>query len=140
MPWKQTNTMSERGKFVLEWERRWEAAKGGRVDVAELCRMFGVSRQTGHLWLRRYRDAGHDLSAMEDRSRKPLHLPHAVSPAIEDLVVDARKAHPRWGPRTLRRWLVDRFPGQPLPSPSCMANIFKRRGLTVPKRKRRPRG
>jgi transposase InsO family protein len=59
---------------------------------------------------------------------------------MEDLVVDARKAHPRWGPRTLRRWLVDRHPAQPLPSPSCMANILKRRGLIMPKRKRRRRG
>ena len=140
MPWKKTDDMSERCKLVLEWERRWEAAEGGRVDVAELCRMFGVSRQTGHLWIRRYRLAGHDLGAMRDRSRRPLHLPHAVSPATEDLVVAARKAYPRWGPRTLRRWLADHYPAQPLPSASCMANILKRRGLTVPKRKRRARG
>jgi hypothetical protein len=40
--------MTERAKLVLEWDRRWDEAEGGRVDVAELARLFGVSRQT---WL-----------------------------------------------------------------------------------------
>ncbi len=30
---------------------------GGQVNVAELCRVHGVSRETGHLWIRRLRDA-----------------------------------------------------------------------------------
>jgi len=40
-------TMKERTKFVLEWERRWNEAEGGRVNMAKLCRMFGVSRNDG---------------------------------------------------------------------------------------------
>ncbi len=51
MPWAETNAMNERSKFVLEWERRWKAGQG-RVDVAELCRMRGVSRTTGYKWIR----------------------------------------------------------------------------------------
>ena len=46
MPWKATNPLKERTNFVLEWERRWNEAEGGRVNLAELCRMFGVSRQS----------------------------------------------------------------------------------------------
>ena len=38
MPWKATDAMKERVSFVLEWERRWNEAQGGRVDLAELCR------------------------------------------------------------------------------------------------------
>jgi short-subunit dehydrogenase len=37
--------MKERAKLVLEWDRRWDEG-GGPVDVAELARLFGVSRQT----------------------------------------------------------------------------------------------
>jgi len=44
--------MTERAKVVLEWERRWNDAEGGRVDVAELARLFGVSRQTAYAWIR----------------------------------------------------------------------------------------
>jgi len=45
--------MKERTKFVLESERRWNEAEGGPVNMAELCRMFGVSRQTGYTWVER---------------------------------------------------------------------------------------
>jgi hypothetical protein len=36
MPWSQTNVTKERVKFVLEWERRWQATHGGRVDGTEV--------------------------------------------------------------------------------------------------------
>ena len=36
--------MQERVKFVLEWESRWEGGEG-RLNFAELCREFGMSRQ-----------------------------------------------------------------------------------------------
>jgi hypothetical protein len=45
MPWKETDALSERARFALEWKRRWEATEGERVEMAELCRVFGVSRQ-----------------------------------------------------------------------------------------------
>ena len=47
MPWKETDAMNERVRLVMEWERRWTLAEGGQVDVAELCRRFGVSCQAG---------------------------------------------------------------------------------------------
>jgi putative transposase len=40
-------SMKERVKFVLEWERRWKAG-AGRLNFAELCREFGISRQVGY--------------------------------------------------------------------------------------------
>ena len=52
--------MKERVKFVLEWEKRWDAGEG-RLNFAELCREFGISRQVGYGWLARYRKAKHDL-------------------------------------------------------------------------------
>ena len=39
--------MKERVKFVLEWEKRWDAGEG-RINFAELCREFGISRQVGY--------------------------------------------------------------------------------------------
>jgi len=68
MPWKATDAMKERTKFVLEWERRWNEAEGGPINMAELCRMFGVSRQTGYTWVGRYREGDHELVAVEERS------------------------------------------------------------------------
>ena len=116
MPWKETDAVQEKVRFALEWERRWEAAKGGRVDVAELCRRFGISRQTGYVWIKRFSDAGHDLRALEEKSKRPLTSPAAIELEMEDLVVAARKLHPRWGPRKLRAWLQHRYPGSCFPS------------------------
>ena len=130
--------MKERVKFVLEWERRWNEARGGRVDFSELCRRFGVHRDTGYYWLKRYRDANHDVRALEERSRRPKTSPTAIAEETQDLVVAARKTYPRWGPRKLRGWLVDRFPNKSFPSPSCIGDILKRRGLVrVPRRRKR---
>jgi transposase InsO family protein len=139
MPWSETNPMSERVKFVLEWEKRWQACQGGRVDVAELCRVFGVSRDTGYRWLRRYVEANHDVRALEERSRRPRHSPTQVPAEMQDLIVQARKARPRWGPRKLHAWLTDRHPGRQFPSASTFTNILKRNGLTTPKRRGRRR-
>jgi len=41
MPWKASSPMEERAKFVLEKE--WD-----ELNMAELCRRYGISRQTGY--------------------------------------------------------------------------------------------
>ena len=58
MPWSTTDAAKERVKFILEWEKRWDAGEGV-TDISELCREFGISRETAYVWLRRYRTAGH---------------------------------------------------------------------------------
>jgi transposase InsO family protein len=39
--------IKEKANLVLEWERRWQEAQGGAVDMAELCRKYRVSRPPG---------------------------------------------------------------------------------------------
>jgi putative transposase len=139
MPWKETDTMKERVQFALAWEERWRGAKGGRVNLSELCRASGISRETGYYWLRRYQEANRDVRALEGRSRRPLTTPTAVSEEMQDFVCGVRKLYPHWGPRKLQAWLVDKYPGQVFPSPSTMGEILKRRGLVRPRRRRRRR-
>jgi transposase InsO family protein len=138
MPWEATDPLKERTKFLLEWERRWNEAAGGLVNLAELCRMFGVSRPTGYAWIKRYQAARHELAAaVKERSRRPKTSPTAISEELADLIVEARKRHPKWGPRKLRAWLVELNPGKQIPSASVMAKVLKRRGMTTPRRRRR---
>jgi transposase InsO family protein len=138
MPWKATDPVKERTKFLLEWERRWNEAQGGPVNLAELCRIFGISRPTGYAWIERYRAARLDLAmAIQERSRKPKTSPTAISDEMADLIVQARKQYPKWGPRKLRARLVELNPGKYVPSASVMAKVLKRRGLTTPRRRRR---
>lgn len=137
MPWKATDMTKERTKLVLEWERRWIEAEGGFVNMAELCRLFGVSRQTGYTWVARYREAGRKVSAVRELSRRPKTSPTAISAEVEDVIVEARKRWPTWGPRKLRTRLVEANPGVAVPSASVMSKVLKRRGLTQPRRRRR---
>jgi transposase-like protein len=64
MPWKEQRAMSLKLQFV---ERA--VLKGS--NLTELCREFGVSRQTGHKWLRRYRELG-PLGLVEHDQRRIL--------------------------------------------------------------------
>ena len=138
MPWSETSMSKERVRFVLEWERRWNENEGV-VNLSELCREFGISRECGHKFVRRYVDGGRDLRAVEERSRRPHHSPTAVDERMQDIVAAGRKEKPKWGPVKLRAWLMGRYPGIPFPSASTIAAILKRRGL-VRAAKRRRRG
>jgi transposase InsO family protein len=138
MPWSRTNPLKERVKFALEWERRWNAGEG-RMNLSELAREFGISRQAAYRWIARYRDAGHDVAALAERSHRPHHCPHQIAPEMEDVIVAARKYRPTWGPRKLRAYLVDRNPGISFPSESAIAAILERNGLTSLRRRKRRR-
>lgn len=138
MPWSRTNPSKERVKFALEWEKRWDAGEG-RMNLSELCREFGISRETGYVWLRRYRAAGHKVEALAERSHRPHTMPNQVPQDVVDLIVAARKYRPRWGPRKLRAHLIDCNPGFEFPSASTFAAILKRNGLTELRRRKRRR-
>src|SRR5262245_65795192 len=67
---------------------------GGRVG--EVAFQFGVSRQSVHAWLVRYRDGG--LEALSDRSHRPRSCPHQAPPEVEAAVCRLRRDHPGGGP------------------------------------------
>jgi transposase InsO family protein len=136
MPWKETDVLKERVKFILEWEKRFDATRG-EVNFAELCREFGISRPCGYKWIQRYRKAGDRLDAVRELSRKPHHSPTATPTETEDFVVLARKRFPKWGPKKLHSFLLERYPTREWPSLSAIGIIIKRRGLVRTPRKRR---
>lgn len=127
--------MRERIKFILEWERRWHE-KEGRVNMTALCLEFGISRECGYKWLRRYRQGGEDIEALREGSRRPRTSPTATTEKMVDVIVRTRKKYPYWGPKKLHTWLLPRF-GAELPSASTIGDILKRHGLTRPRRRRR---
>jgi transposase InsO family protein len=129
---KKRYTRLFRQQFVETWFRAKEDC-----TLIEHCERFGVPRATAYEWLERYRALG--TRGLEDQSSAPRYSPHATKPEIIDLIVDARRQHPTWGPRKLRAWLDEAFPWElELPAPSTIGDILKRRGL-VASRKRRAR-
>src|SRR5262249_25289276 len=91
MAWRTASVEGQRLDFVFL------ASLPGAL-VSELCRRFGISRQTGHLWLRRFR-AGELVLA--DRSRRPRVSPDRSPAALEACVLAVRDAHPAWGARKI---------------------------------------
>ena len=127
MPFAATDPVLERAKLVALYNE-------GLYSVSELAARFGVSRPTVYTWLERYRDGGAD--ALTDRSHARRMQSHQTPPEVERLIVEAREAHPSWGPRKLLPYLAGRHPDVALPAASTAGAILARHGLT---KKRRPR-
>src|SRR5579859_5186249 len=123
MPWKECRAMSEKVQFV---ER---AEKGERV--AALCREFGVSRETGHKWIKRFKEGGYE--ALQEQSRRPKTTPLATGEELVMATLEARHAHPRWGPYKLHILLRRRFREQ-TPSKRTIARILHRANLVRERR------
>lgn len=119
MPWKESSVVEERLRFVVRAH-----ARDGKLK--DLCREFGISRQTGHLWLKRYRSEG--SAGMKDRSRRPLHSPNKTAAALESAVVSLRQRRPDWGAAKLARMLVGQTPTATLPA-RTVHRILERHGL-----------
>jgi transposase InsO family protein len=101
-----------------------------------VARRNGVSRQTLHTWLRHYANGG--LAALADKSSKPESCPHQMAPVVEAKVVELRRAHPRWGPRSIRTQLAkDGF--SPVPGRSSIYRTLVRHHLLEPTQRKRSR-
>ena len=111
-----------------------EQASRPRANIAALCRQHGISRQTGHKWLKRYQEVGYE--GLEDQSRRPKSAPLATGEEIVAALLAARAKHPRWGPRKLVRLLGRQF-GELAPSERTIARVLERFGQVRQRRKRR---
>jgi transposase-like protein len=81
-------------------EQRYDAVKevlDGGGTVTEVAERYGVTRQSLHNWLRRYRERG--MAGLVDRSKRPRSCPHRTPARAELKVIELRREHPRWGPR-----------------------------------------
>lgn len=129
MPWKVSHLMSERMEFVAR------LSKGERMT--DLCEELGISRKTGYKFWRRYQEKG--VVGLEDASRAPKRVRAKTNAAMEELLVQARKAHNSWGGRKLKDVLETKQPGLRLPAASTITAVLKRHGLIkARKRRRRP--
>lgn len=128
MPWLKASPVSERVRFVMDYEDNF-------YSMTELCERYGISRTTGYKWVNRHLEVG--IDCLGDRSRAPHSCPHKTPQEVMDLICEARRAHTTWGPRKLLPWLARRHPGLTWPAPSTVSALFAREGLVPPRRRRR---
>lgn len=125
-----TRPVNDRLKFVA-------AQQDGLYSMAELCRRYGISRQTGYKWVRRYE--AHGVEGLKEGSHIPHTCPHRTASEFADALIEARRAHPTWGPRKILPWLLRKRPELEgaLPAASTVGDLFRRNGLVEPRRRRR---
>lgn len=105
------------------------------ATVTDVARRYGVDRTTIHRWLVRYANEG--LGSLENRSCKPERCSHQIPAEIEVRIIQLRRAHPGWGPRTILSALrkeLDRPPSR-----SSIYRCLVRHRLIDPKPRRRRR-
>ena len=128
MPWLETDPVTERKRFILEW-------LSSGLSVAELCRRHDISRKTGYKWIARYEVEGPD--GLLDRSHQTLDCPHATPDFVLDEACRIRTSRRQLiGAMKVRNQLLTEHPEWPVPSRQALHAHFQRRGL-VPKRRRR---
>ncbi len=120
MPWKETDVVRERVKFVV-------LAAQEAANLSRLCRQFGVSRSTGYRWLGRYLETG-SFCDLTNRSRRPRSSPSRTAVWVEDAVSELRR---KWGDGARKLQLALKARGINLSEPT-INRIIRRRGLIRP--------
>jgi transposase InsO family protein len=118
-------------------EQRYRAVLevGIGVPVTEVAERYGVSRQSVHTWLRRYRQEG--IAGLEDRSHQVHNHPWRIPAEVEQAICELRRGHPKWGPRRLVFEMDRRGFGQV--TRSTVYRTLVRNALVEPKSRRRRR-
>lgn len=117
--------MSQRAQFLSEWT--WQ-----RMSRTALCATFGISRQTGYKWARRYREE----RSSEEKSRRPHSHPKTTPKKLVERILSLRRRFPLWGPVPIRAHLVELWPDTTWPSASTIGAVLKRHGLVKARRMR----
>lgn len=129
MPWKVSEPVDERMRFVVAYQ-------SDLYSMTALCAAYGISRRVGYKWIRRFESEG--VAGLLDRSRAPKRSPQRMDSAVEQLLLQTREAHPSWGPRKILSWLAARHRElpEPLPAASTAGDLFRRKGLVSPRKRR----
>lgn len=128
MPWKETNVMNEKVKFISAWLTH-------EFSITDLCKRFNISRYTGYTLIKRYELEG--LPGLEERSRAHYSHPDKTNEETTDFILKAKTRYQHWGPRKLKLWLEIEFPERKWPAASTIGDILKRHGLVKERKKRK---
>jgi putative transposase len=130
VPWKVESVVDARKSFIGDWlEKKHELPFGA------ICAQHGITRQLGYKWVARFQDGG--MANLVDRSRAPVHRPHATSAEVVDAIVALRMRFTHFGPRKIRTVLAGQRPDVHWPAPSTIGDVLKNHGLVSERKHRR---
>jgi transposase InsO family protein len=126
---------------VTAMDIRTATALAGQVEnVAAFCRKQQISRQTFYKWQHRFGDEG--LAGLQERSRRPHHLPGQTDAVVEEAVLRKRKqlieSGCDHGPQSIV-WALERDGTAGVPSRATVWRILTRHGVIDPQPQKRPK-
>jgi transposase InsO family protein len=124
MPWREGTRVSERAEMVEKWG-------SGDYSVAELAEIFGVSRPTVYLWIKRS-----ESGELEDRAPIAHSCPHRTDERVAERIVATKRRWTEFGPKKVIQRLQLEEPLVQWPAPSTASRILEEHQLV---KKRRPR-
>jgi len=128
MPWKETDAMSEKYKFVL-------LCQEPGANISQICQEYGVGRSTGNKWLRRYRKAG--VTGLLERSRRPLSSTLEISAEVICQISLLSDGPRKPKAKRIHAQLKRNLPIEQVPSMSTVHRVLVRLGRVEHRRKRR---
>src|SRR5690242_4312755 len=131
MPWKSITLVQARRRFV-------KLVLEDQKPVAQACRIFRISRKTGHKWMSRF--LAHGGRGLHNRTCRPRNSPRLTGRAWLRRIRSVRRRHRRWGARKIRAYLRRYFPRQNLPAVRTITRWLQRWKLTRRRHRRRTPG
>src|SRR5262249_40810767 len=127
MSWKALCRVARRLQFV-------KLALKAHESMSRLCRSFGISRNNGYKWKRRFEQEG--CRGLEDRTSRPHHSPQRTDRKWLTRIRRLRRSHRSWGSRKLKARLLKEYPGQVPPSSRTIGKWLKKMKLSRRVRRR----
>jgi putative transposase len=131
MPWKETDIMELRIRFIQDWLTRTHS-------VVDLCALYGISRKSAYKWIDRYMTDGPDWA--RERSHQAYVVHNKTPPQVEQALLQMRALHGSWGARKLLHKVAQQHPLWALPHQSTVCELLKRNGLITATPRRRAIG
>ena len=129
MPWKETNKMKEKEKFIQEMLKQEKPFK-------HLCAEFGISEKTGHKWKNRFYEQG--KSGLIERSKSSATHPNQIDGDTAAELIRIKNAHMAWGPKKIREIYARLNKHKEAPSLSSVKRILDKAGLVKRRKRRKP--
>lgn len=125
MPWKETDVMEQREKFIREM-------LDNNKPFKHLCADFGISEKTGHKWKNRFFEDG--TRGLFNQSKAPKSSPNSLTEDTIISIIKLKAAHPFWGAKKLLEIYSKSHRNQEIPSLSSVNRILKKAGLVKKRR------
>lgn len=131
MPWNNKTEFHQRYAFIQQ-------RRAAGTSVAQLSRLWKISRKTAYKWMERYRRQG--WRGLQNRPPRARKHPRQIGRKWRRRVRQLRRRHRSWGPRKLCHWLKLQHGRCGLPSPATVGRWLRQWGLVNVRRVRRPTG